>query len=172
MWRVPSATLWITTAALEAAQAEGSTHAPEESGGVLLGWRGPARSEYVVTDLLGPGPGASHERTRFEPDYPWQERQIADRYEASGRRVTYLGDWHTHPGGPARPSRRDVRTLVTIARSPAARIPDPIMVVLGGGGPWRPAAWRLREFGLRPFLYPTASPVRLRLWDADPVGIS
>lgn len=116
-----------------------------ETGGVLLGWR--ERDDVVVTHVVGPGPLASHEAKAFSPDSEWQAAQIAELYEASGRRLAYLGDWHTHPVGVARPSRRDEATLVRIASTRSARCPDPVMVILGAGDAptpdWRPHAFVL-----------------------------
>jgi integrative and conjugative element protein (TIGR02256 family) len=85
----------------------------------------------VVTHAVGPGPSALHEPKAFSPDSEWQAAQIAELYECSERRLDYLGDWHTHPGGVARPSRRDEATLVKIASTRSARCPEPVMVILG-----------------------------------------
>ena len=128
---------------------------PEETGGVLLGYCGRDDPLSVqVVRQVGPGPGAVHARHRFEPDSEWQYAQIARAYERSGRILTYLGDWHSHPGGSARPSRTDRRTAKRIARTRQARARRPLMLILwGGSGAWSLAAhqWRrrrLREAGL------------------------
>jgi integrative and conjugative element protein (TIGR02256 family) len=118
---------------------EAARRDPHETGGVLLGYW--ADAEVVVADIVGPGPDALHGPMRFVPDTEYQEVEIARRYEASGRVVTYLGDWHTHPRGPGGISRLDLRTLHTIAREPAARAPVPVMLVVFDGEPWRVAAW-------------------------------
>lgn len=134
---------------------EAERHAPDESGGVLLGY--PSREDRRVLTALfqvGPGPDAIHRPHRFEPDGPWQERQVAAVYERSGGVATYLGDWHSHPGGVGRPSGLDRATARRIARAPEARCPHPLMVILAGGREeWEVAAhrlgrWRLRSIGL------------------------
>ena len=102
---------------------------PLETGGVLLGWRSPGH--VCVTNIIGPGPAAHHTGTSFRPDAVWQAEQIAQLYAASGRRLAYLGDWHTHPGATPVPSPRDVQTLDSIARHPSARCPQPIMIIIG-----------------------------------------
>lgn len=63
------------------------------------GW--PATPEVGA---IAAGPRARRARESFEADGAWQEEQLAAAYERSRRTVTYLGDWHSHPRGPARPS--------------------------------------------------------------------
>jgi integrative and conjugative element protein (TIGR02256 family) len=140
-------TAWIDAKALAAVRREATERHPDETGGILLGWTGPSsagdgRSDVVIAEVIGPGPGARHDRTTFRPDAAWQTAQVARLYEASGRRHTYLGDWHTHPNGSGRPSRRDRRTLATIARSPDARAPHPVILIVehDPDGPF--CAWR------------------------------
>lgn len=109
------------------------------------------KDDVVITDVVGPGPNAFHDKHRFYPDSQYQERRVAEIYEQSGRLSTYLGDWHTHPGGSARLSRRDRRTLRAIGRSPDARCDRPVMLVLAGQEDnWVVAVWRLRLGGFLP----------------------
>jgi integrative and conjugative element protein (TIGR02256 family) len=123
--------------------AEAQRMAPLESGGVLLGWHGSDGLEVIVVDVLGPGPGATHMRTMFEPDADWQCAGIARAYEKSGRVLSYLGDWHSHPGGSERPSRRDERTARRIARSRHARAQRPLMLIMSGiDGEWHLTPYR------------------------------
>ena len=121
-------TLSIEPEALRSMEAEGRSFLPLETGGVLLGWRTAGRTHVAVA--TGPGPRAQHRRRSFTPDADWQEHIIATAYEASERRVTYLGDWHTHPGGSPTLSDMDMRTLEVIACHPEARCPDALMLVL------------------------------------------
>jgi integrative and conjugative element protein (TIGR02256 family) len=97
---------------------------PSETGGVLLGYRAGA-TDVIVCALIGGGPKAKRRRSDFEPDGEWQEREIAKAYERSGRIHTYVGDWHSHPDGIARPSRRDRETARRIAKHRPARALDP-----------------------------------------------
>lgn len=141
---------------------EADERAPLETGGVLLGV---ADALNVWIDaVVGPGPSAVHGKTSFAPDAAYQERLIADIYERSGRRATYLGDWHTHPGVSPHLSWRDRRTLRTIAASSEARQPTPIMLVYGYGHPWRVKGWRYMP---APWYVPTARVRELRLTLTD-----
>ncbi len=142
----------LTAAVLAEMEAEAERHFPSESGGVLLGYRPPGhRRALQVTEVVGPGPRARHRRHRFEPDGAWQATEIAAAYERSGRTVTYLGDWHSHPRGSGRPSGLDRATARKIARSPKARAPRPLLIILfGEPESWRLAARSYRRRGLRP----------------------
>ena len=134
--------LWIGRDVMALLEAEAIGRAPCETGGVLLGyWPGNGR-DCVVTHVTGPGPNAIHCETRFAPDHEYQIAEIERLYQQSGRRLYYLGDWHSHPGGGGELSKQDRRTLRTIARSRTARASRPVMVILCGGPQWHACAWR------------------------------
>ena len=131
----------IASATLTELAREADRFAPKETGGVLMGaWIGSDRVR--ITGQIGPGPKARHERTSFVPDYDFQEYAIAEHFRGTGGRETYLGDWHTHPGGASYLSERDCATLSRIANHDEARAPHPIMLLLSEGNPWRVAVWR------------------------------
>jgi len=135
-------TAWLCTPAWLEIKREADASLPLETGGVLLGFWSPDSNEPVATHVVGPGPNGVHREDGFIPDYDFQEREIATLYEESGRRLSYLGDWHTHPGGSAHMSRRDRACLRRIARHPEARVVRPLMLVLAGGDPWKPTIWQ------------------------------
>lgn len=121
----------------DACEDEASARFPLETGGTFMGWWRD-HSSVVVCDMIGPGPGAHHHAGSFQPDQEWQLREIARIYERSGRRTTYLGDWHTHPrAARGYVSRTDRGVLRQIISSPEARCPRPLMALLSGC----PSAW-------------------------------
>src|SRR5665647_1501067 len=126
----PQLTAWYADDVIEIMLGFADEARALETGGVLLGYA--TETEWVVGAVVGPGPDASHWATGFTPDAEWQAERIAELYEASGRRLQYLGDWHTHPAGSAVPSKLDRRTLRRIAHSSAARCPRPLMAILAG----------------------------------------
>lgn len=138
-------TVWIGPRVIRELITEANLETPFETGGVLLGYWSDSDSSVVVQDHVGAGPQATRGRGWFVPDAEYQEDEIAIRYEASGRRTTYLGDWHSHPNGTTTLSRRDRRTLRGIAKFGDARAANPLMVVLAGGEPWRFGVWQLRR---------------------------
>lgn len=134
----------VPTSIVREMEADADRHAPEETGGILLGYTDRTDAMRIqVTDQIGPGPNAVHRRNRFEPDGKWQAQEIAGVYAGSGRVSTYLGDWHSHPGGSRRPSGLDRSTARRIALCEEARAPHPVMLILRGeAGDWQLAAYR------------------------------
>ncbi len=115
---------------------------PLEVGGVLAGyWHDDAA---VITDWVGPGEGAEHQRLTFSPDQAFHVKEIARLFKASQGVTVYLGDWHTHPSGATRLSAMDKRTLRAIANHSDARCSRPLMVLLARNGD----AWSTQVFTL------------------------
>ena len=112
---------------------EARDHAPEETGGMLVGYRTSelVGAEIVVTGLIGAGPEAKRTRNRFEPDGKWQQERLEETYMKSGRVTTYLGDWHSHPRGGTRPSATDRTTYRRVASDRKARAPHPLILIVG-----------------------------------------
>lgn len=129
--------MWIPDEALRRLEQEAARARPLETGGVLVGYR--ADNSYVITDVIGPGPGALHRRERFVPDSTWQFEQLDLAFAASPSTRRYVGDWHTHPESPAQLSWIDRRTLARIARGKATGERNPLMMIgsgLGGANGW------------------------------------
>lgn len=85
----------------------------------------------VITAVIGPGPGAVSEKRRFRPDGQWQRQEVARLYRVSGRSLTYLGDWHSHPARLPLPSRLDLRTARRIATFKESRASNPLILIAG-----------------------------------------
>ena len=121
----------------------------------------------VVTKLIDAGPAAERGSHYFEPDQKWQLTEIARHYERSGRRETYLGDWHSHPAAQnGKLSRKDCTVLRRIITTPEARALTPLMAVFNGKpSEWELTVWRA-ELRPRRFLRPklTAAQARLRVF--------
>jgi len=143
-----AAVAWLRRAVHEELLVLVDQHRPNETGGLLLGYRHGPR-EIVITDATGPGPNAVHRRDGFEPDTEWQSAELARRYFEAQRRISYVGDWHSHPGGAALLSKTDRITLRTISRHPEARCPRPLMAIVAGGDPWKLGVWQAARTPLR-----------------------
>jgi integrative and conjugative element protein (TIGR02256 family) len=104
---------------------------PYETGGIILGQEsGRART---VSEVIGPGPNAEHRRASFDPDQDWQVEEVARLWRNHEGKISYLGDWHSHPGGTPKPSRRDREVLRLIADADDARCAAPVMLILAVG---------------------------------------
>jgi len=140
--------LWMSRLQANWFISEASDHEPQETGGILMGYYD-MNEDVVVTNVIGPGPRAVHSPTTFKPDYAWQRGEVARVYEEQNRFVTYLGDWHSHPGAQADLSDRDRETLGRIAKSEEARAERALMAILGVGSPWTIRVWCGRMTGRR-----------------------
>lgn len=157
--------IWIAPSVMARAEEEANSQAPYETGGILVGYFATTSNRIrgaVITNMVGPGPDAERTATTFQPDHTWQAERLAELYAKSGRLHTYLGDWHTHPGGPPFPSRTDRSTLHTIAKHAAARCPEPIMVI---AGQMERSAWRWGAFQLRGPLLCRLRPLEVTILD-------
>lgn len=128
------ALVWLSDSARTFMEEESQREWPQETGGVLMGYAATSnqgRRGVVVMSAIAAGPLSTSTRVSFLPDHTWQADQVAKVYADSGRLWTYLGDWHSHPGGRALPSLRDRMTLRAISAHGPARLPDPVMVILG-----------------------------------------
>lgn len=143
---------WVKSPVLDGVFVEASRLYPKETGGVFMGYWSRQQDAVVITKLIGPGPGALHRRTKFRPDVEFQQQMIAEHYLASGRRETYLGDWHTHPDAiTGRLSIKDRFTLQGISKDEAARAPEPLMGIVHKEPSSR--AITLWKYDSRPFLW-------------------
>lgn len=131
--------VWFPRSRLSALADEARLHEPEETGGILVGHytvtKSNGKRDAVITDVIGPGPEATRSRVTFVPDTAWQASELARIYAERDRRVSYLGDWHTHPTAQPIPSFRDLETLGVIAAYSPARCPEPLMAILGKEAP-------------------------------------
>lgn len=140
--------LFLPRRLIDECRAEATRTFPLETGGVFMGER-VTQDRWQVDHVIGPGPGALHERHRFTPDPEWQHERIAERFLATGGRSTYLGDWHSHPGAHhGRLSFVDRCAARTILRSAESQC-DRLLMVIAWGRPeeWELGAWACELHG-------------------------
>lgn len=133
--------LWLKSSLLQKLEAETFLWYPKETGGLLAGYID-QRGNIVVRKVTKSGPAAVHSPYAYTPDYKYDEKKIAQIYKNSERKFVYLGDWHTHPKSASYMSGRDKETIVTISSSRDARMPTPVMAILGTQ-PFQLRAWQL-----------------------------
>jgi len=145
--------IWIPESVVEAMLKDASRWHDLETGGSFMGYWSDA-NVAVITKMIDGGSEAIRTRSSFSPDREWEQSEIDRHYRASGCVDTYIGDWHTHPNAQSgEPSWTDRRCLKTIIRSPEARAPRPVMILLCGGPEnWLPHAW-VGQLKRRAFLF-------------------
>jgi integrative and conjugative element protein (TIGR02256 family) len=118
---------WIPQEAEELIGADAVRWGPRETGGPLFGYE--ACGELVITRAFLPGPNATHLPFLFRPDREAVERAIAEVHRQSRGGERWIGSWHTHPYGRARPSLLDRRTAGKVATELAVGCPRPLMLI-------------------------------------------
>ncbi len=112
---------------------------PWEVAGWLLGYWADDGEAVFITHVTPPASKgtALGVRVTGEGHLP----RFDEAWEASGGIVTFLGDWHTHPGSPPLPSSRDRKALRTLAGDDDFGTPRPLMAI--ASTPRLPGADRL-----------------------------
>jgi len=161
---MPYPTIWLSADLIDEMASEAATAAPNETGGMLVGWENADRNEVVILGVIGPGPAAIHSPTSFHPDGAWQQEELDATYRRSDGVVTYLGDWHVHPSGGFGMSRRDRRTMAKTASHADARCPRPLMALLAwDSGRYNVGVWMWEPAWTHPIIG-RAVAVTTRAW--------
>ena len=120
---------------------EAGSSVPDETGGILLGYWTVEFKEAIVLYAIGPGPCAIRSPAKFYPDGEYHWKVIEQIFTTTNGKVTYLGDWHSHPQGGRNLSWLDRSTLKKIAQTPESQTNHPLMVILMGHDSWVINVW-------------------------------
>lgn len=146
---------WLDERARQLIEREAVKRRLCETGGALFGWQ--TDDDIVVACASGPGTRAKPRPTRFEPDPTTTARAIKLANVESKGRYRFLGSWHTHPRGRAKPSSLDKTTARELADQDDLALPQPLLVILGTTGTKRHVrtgelrawSWSLEERALQ-----------------------
>jgi integrative and conjugative element protein (TIGR02256 family) len=106
-----------------------------ETGGMLLGSFDEATGVATVDLATGPAPDSRLSSTYFLNGVEGTQDSLDAASDASRGLTRFLGLWHSHPYGPARPSETDQAGITAITSfTPGAR--RALMVILGGPELW------------------------------------
>jgi integrative and conjugative element protein (TIGR02256 family) len=122
--------LWLSASADAVIRTEARHRRFVETGGPLFGYTDASSRDAVVAIAYGPGPKARHRPRSLTPDPDATDAAIREVHARSRGSFSYIGEWHTHPGGAARPTRRDVDALAAIADELAVDLPAPIAIIV------------------------------------------
>ena len=143
----------ITGTALDAATTDGLAALPQETGGILLGFR--TLDLVVVTRALTvPDPRSSRHTYRRHRRRAQAQMAAAGINETPG--IGYVGEWHTHPAD-CPPSRIDIRALTATARLTTA----PVALIVLAYRADRSVAVHGLTAVREPWPVPAVSPVQL-----------
>ncbi|MEX5635825.1 ThiF family adenylyltransferase [Parafrankia sp. FMc2] len=146
----------ISAEALAEARAESRrgarTRGPEiETGGMLLGAFDDATGIVYVDKVAGPPPDSYLAEMYFQHGVEGVQERVDTELERTGRATGFVGFWHTHPAGPARPSPTDEHGMASVV-GPDGTTRRALMMILGGSER-RWAGWLEGAAGEHPDLY-------------------
>jgi integrative and conjugative element protein (TIGR02256 family) len=109
---------------------------PFEVGGWLLGFWAEDASAVFVTHATPPASHGSPFGVRISGR--GHRQRFDDAWDATDGVVTFLGDWHTHPGCPPLPSQQDAKAMEQLAGREQYGTPYPLMAILSTPRwPWK-----------------------------------
>ena len=125
-------TVWLDARARTHIEREAVKRRLCETGGALFGWE--SDGALVVACASGPGTRAKHRPRSFEAHRATTAAAMRAVALSSERRYGYLGTWHTHPGGTARPSALDSETARCLSDQRDLLLPRPLFLILSTSG--------------------------------------
>lgn len=116
----------------------------DEDGGILIGsYRGP---HLEISSFTRSGPGDERRRYSFVRQDAAHQTTATKAWQESGKTITFVGEWHTHPHGPPEPSWIDTGGWFELARNAGNMMTFAVVAP----GRWslylvRPGVFRFRE---------------------------
>lgn len=103
-----------------------------ETGGLLYGERDEAAGVVWVDEVIGPPPDSTSSPEEFRCGIQGTAAQTAERRKRGRGSLEFVGTWHTHPGGRARPSPRDLEGGAQILLEQGAAPSEVLLLIIGG----------------------------------------
>lgn len=107
----------------------GLLHYPNEYGGLLIGHYSDDHKTAIVLETVLPKRYRAS-RFYFERGSEGMKESLQAYYKQEPK-VFYLGEWHTHPDGPIKPSCRDKATMAELVIHDNVYINSPVLLILG-----------------------------------------
>lgn len=101
---------------------------PKEFGGLLLGRYINNNKIVLIEDIVLP--------TKYKSSRYYFERgseglrEILERRYNGNPRLIYVGEWHSHPDSPAKPSSTDMNAMRELANDKNVLITNPVLMIL------------------------------------------
>ncbi|TQN44072.1 integrative and conjugative element protein (TIGR02256 family) [Blastococcus colisei] len=117
-----------------------------ETGGMLLGQIDEAAGVVYIDDATPPTPDSLCSAVHFRHGIEGSQDLVEHYARTTGTITSFVGMWHTHPDGPAVPSRTDETGMANLVTSALGGPPRCLMLIVGGYDPawtgWRDGADR------------------------------
>ena len=118
--------------------------AESETGGVLIGRYVEAHRIAEVIEALPPPADSRAGRHWFFRGITGLNDRLRKMWGLG--RGYYLGEWHYHPGGRAKPSGTDLAQMSSISKAEEYACPEPVLLIVGG----TPRAFEIRSYVFLP----------------------
>lgn len=103
-----------------------------ETGGVLFGERNDAAGVVWLDEVLGPPPDSEASEASFLCGIQGVEAANREKRRRTRESVSYMGMWHTHPGGLAIPSEKDLESTARLVSTLGSAFRGAAIVIVGG----------------------------------------
>ena len=102
-----------------------------EIGGILIGYYSEDHSTAIITEASSPPQDSTYGYNWFWRGIAGLRSLLACRWQNTGRRTYYIGEWHYHPAVQVIPSSDDFSQMQEISRSSNYQSKEPIMLIIG-----------------------------------------
>lgn len=123
---------------------------------MLLGAFDDATGVIHVDRVAGPPPDSFLSRDYFQHGIDGVQTRVENEVKRTSGTSGFLGFWHTHPCGPARPSLTDEQGMASIVAPDGSRQRALMMILGGPADRWN--AWRTGKVGSTPDVYARVVP--------------
>ncbi len=106
-----------------------------ETGGLLFGEIDDLLKIIWLSDVSGPPPDSVHSAVEFTCGTQGTLELHLEKQRRSRGSIQYIGMWHTHPGGIARPSPTDINAMRQLSRAGEMAARHFLMLIVGGHQP-------------------------------------
>lgn len=112
-------------------EAECSKADGREIGGILIGYYSDDHSIAIITESSPPPQDSTYGYNWFRRGVAGLRSLLAHRWQNTGRRTYYVGEWHYHPAVQVIPSGEDFSQMQEINSSSNYQSKEPIMLIIG-----------------------------------------
>ncbi len=122
----------ITMGRVDKLRSVAKRHHPLETGSSLFGHYTADGFDAYVEGTAPVPPDSQSSRTSFKRGIEGLKEFFMTLNKDSGGTRYYIGEWHSHPGGDARPSPTDDKNQADISTDNETACPESILLLLGG----------------------------------------